>query len=173
MIIQSPWRMMVLGVIDVKIVIVYDSQFGNTEKIALAIRDGISPGHIVNVVRAAAGSQHDLHGADLLFVGSPTHGGRCTQPVKLFIEALPADALRGMRAAAFDTGMKAEGQGFVVRRVVRFFGYASSRMAPMLQAKGAGETRTETFAVAGREGPLLEGELERARAWGRTVAERV
>lgn len=155
-----------------KIVIVYDSQFGNTEKIAHAIRDGIGPGHIVNVVRATAASQQDLHGADLLFVGSPTHGGRSTEPVRLFIDLLPADALRGIRAAAFDTGMRAEDQGFVVKRVVKFFGYASARIAPALQAKGAGETRKETFAVTGREGPLLEGELERAQAWGRAVADR-
>lgn len=155
-----------------KIVIVYDSQFGNTEKIAHAIRDGIGPGHVVNVVRAAAASQQDLHGADLLFVGSPTHGGRYTEPVRYFLDALPADALRGMRAAAFDTGMKAEGQGFIVKRVVRFFGYASARIVPALQAKGAGETRKETFFVADREGPLLDGELERAGNWGRAVAQR-
>lgn len=155
-----------------KIVIVYDSEFGNTEKIAHAIREGIGPGHVVNVVRAAAASDQDIHGADLLFVGSPTHGGRCTEPVRQFIDKLPAAALQGMRAAAFDTGMRAEGQGFVVKRVVKFFGYASTRMAPLLQAKGAGETRTETFAVSGREGPLLDGELTRAETWARSVVER-
>jgi flavodoxin len=155
-----------------KIVIIYDSEFGNTEKIALAIRDGIGPGHVVNVVRAAAASHQDTHGADLLFVGSPTHGGRCTEPVRQFIDKLPSTALQGLRAAAFDTAMRAEGQGFVVRRVIKFFGYASTRMVPLLQAKGAGETRTETFAVLGREGPLMDGELVRAGAWARSVVER-
>jgi len=155
-----------------KIVIVYDSDFGNTEKISLAIRDGIGPGHVVNVVRAAAAGNQDLHGADLMFVGSPTHGGRCTEPVRQFIDNLPANALKGMRAAAFDTGMRAEDQGFVVKRAVKFFGYASTRMAPLLQAKGAGETQTETFAVIGREGPLPDGETARAGTWARSVVER-
>ena len=77
-----------------KVVIIYDSTFGNTESIAMAIRDGIGPGHTVNLLRAAAASADDLNGADLLLIGSPTHGGRSTEPVKVFLDNLPAGRLK-------------------------------------------------------------------------------
>ena len=57
-----------------KALIVYDSTYGNTEKIAKAIGVAI-PGE-VKVQRAAEVDVVELNSYDLLIIGSPTQGGR-------------------------------------------------------------------------------------------------
>jgi len=53
---------------------------------------------------------------------------------------------------------------------VRVFGYAAAPIAGRLVKKG-GELAVppEGFYVASGEGPLVEGELERAAAWARQI----
>jgi hypothetical protein len=53
---------------------------------------------------------------------------------------------------------------------VRIFGYAAKPIGKRLQKKG-GElaVQPEGFHVGDTEGPLLEGELERAGLWARQV----
>jgi hypothetical protein len=75
---------------------------------------------------------------------------------------MPVFAGRGS-AAAFDTRMSA--------RWVRVFGYAADRIASALKRKGwTAAARAEGFYVTGKEGPLKEGELERATAWARAIS---
>lgn len=152
-------------VIFMKVVIVYDSQFGNTEKIAYALGDAIGAMHEVQVIKASSATVKSIEGIGLLLVGSPTHGGRGTEAVKAFLGSLPEKSLAGVRAAAFDTAMTQENQGFFIKKVIKFFGFASSRLGVELQAKGAALAGAESFGVLDREGPLREGELERAKAW--------
>ena len=54
---------------------------------------------------------------------------------------------------------------------VKLFGYAAEPIAARLEKKG-GELAVppEPFYVGGTEGPLLEGELERAEDWARQIA---
>lgn len=66
-----------------KALIVYDSTHGNTEKLARSMGDSVTPG--TKVVRAAEVKPSDFDGVDLLVAGSPTIGGRPTQPVQTFL----------------------------------------------------------------------------------------
>ena len=70
-----------------KALIVYDSVYGNTEKIAKAIGSGI--GGDVKVLRADEAKVPETNGIDLLVVGSPTQGGRATQAIRDFIKKIP------------------------------------------------------------------------------------
>jgi flavodoxin I len=145
-----------------KALIVYDSVHGNTEAIAKAIGDAI-PGE-VEVVRAGEVGSPDLGELDLLIVGAPTYGGRPTPPVRDFLGSVLAGALEGASVAAFDTRIPA--------RWVRIFGYAAGKIARRLEGLGGTlVVSPEGFFVKGTEGPLLEGEVERAAGWAKEVVE--
>lgn len=148
--------------------VIYDSQFGNTRKVAEAIGKALGPGATVahiNEMKIAA-----LAAAELLVVGTPTHGGRPSQPMQQFLNNIAPDGLKDVRAATFDTGIPADGQKAFMRFIVKFFGYASKRLAKILKSKGANIIAAETFFVLGKEGPMKDGELDRAKEWGRGLS---
>ena len=138
--------------------VVYESMHGNTEKIAQAV--GKALGSKVKVTRVAEASSSQIKGVDLLVVGSPTYGGKQTPGVLAFLNSIPAGALKGVRVAAFDTR--------ITWRFLRLFGFAAEKTLAALVAKGgtrAGEPRG--FFVRGSNGPLADGEIEKAAAWAK------
>jgi flavodoxin I len=145
-----------------KALIIYDSLYGNTEQIAKAIGQGM--GGEVKVARVGEAGPGEIGAYDLLVIGSPTQGGKHTVAMKAFLDNLAPDALQKKRAAVFDTRIKT--------KLVKIFGYAAGRMADALVGKGVGLVApAEGFLVKGTKGPLVEGELERAAAWGKKVIE--
>jgi hypothetical protein len=67
--------------------------------------------------------------------------------------------------AAFDTRIQA--------KWVKLFGYAAGRIAGRLKEKGGLLVSSpEAFFVKGKEGPLKEGELERAADWAKEVVKK-
>ena len=149
----------------VKLLVVYDSVYGNTAQIAEALIEGGSVHPDSRVYKVTESAPDALDGIDLLLVGSPTHGGTFTEPVKNFLAAIPKDGLRGMRAAAFDTSFSEETQTGLAKFAISLFGCAAPKIGEQLSAKGASLVAAETFIVLDTEGPLQAGELERARAW--------
>jgi flavodoxin len=157
-----------------KALIVSDSVFGNTARIADAIRAGLAGRAEVIAVKPsdpAAAISKPI--PDLILAGSPTRGFRPMPSVVQWIASIPADGLKGGRVAAFDTRMAAEDvKSRVGRFVVTRFGYAAESLLKRLTAKGAAAAApAEGFFVKGTEGPLAEGELERAADWARRIAE--
>jgi flavodoxin I len=145
-----------------KALIVYDSVYGNTEKIARAIAEAITPSGEVKVLRAGEANPSELESIDLLIVGSPTHGGRPTPAIQDFLNRVPS--LRGINVAAFDTRS--------ATKFARVFGYAAGRIARNLKGKGGTLMASpEGFFVTGTRGPLKEGELERAAGWAKGILE--
>jgi flavodoxin I len=145
-----------------KIVVVYDSVHGNTKAIAEAAAEALKPFGAVSLSRPGVLPRPDWKSVDLLLVGSPTLGGRPTPAIREFLDGIPAGALQGAATAAFDTRMD--------MWVARIFGYASVRIASALTARGGREAAApEGFLVKGREGPLREGEAERAAAWAKRL----
>ena len=142
-----------------KVVIVYDSQFGNTEKIAQAIADalGIKGGN--RLIKADIVKPTDLEGIDALIVGSPVHAWGPTGKMKAFLKALKPSSLSGVKAAAFDTGFKP-----------RIAGSAAKKIEKALKKSGCSiAIPGEKFVVTGNEGPLADGELDRARIWAKDL----
>lgn len=175
------------------VAVVYESLFGNTRDIAEAIAAGIrqaNPAARVTVLRVAEAGPGQVAEAGFLVVGGPTHimrmssertrqmglqgngksgkdQRRRTEPepgaagpgVREWLAALPM-ARPGAGAAAFDTRLRyplAGGAARPIARQLRRHGYR-------VTAKATG------FLVDDAEGPLHEGERERARAWGATLA---
>jgi flavodoxin I len=136
-----------------KALIVYDSGFGNTEKVARIIGEAIGG----QVLRVGEVNPADLKGFDLLIVGSPTHGGFQTKGIDGLLKALPA--LGGLKVAVFDT-----------RTRKTIFGYAAPKISQRLEkAGGKLVAPPEGFFVIGKQCPLEDGELERAAAWAKCL----
>ena len=143
-----------------KTLVIYDSLYGNTRIIAQAITDAI-PGDVKMVhVNEVNASQLSIY--DLLIVGAPTHGGRASEAVSSLLGQIEAAALIGVKVAAFDTRL--------TWWWLRLFGFAAPKIAMTLKKKGGTLIGTpEGFFVTGGEGPLQDGEVERAAAWAREI----
>jgi flavodoxin len=143
--------------------VIYDSVFGNTEKIAQAIAAALG----TQAVPVSQAEADQLRGFDLLVVGSPTRGFRPTEGIAKLLNGLPKNHLAGMRVAAFDTRIVLE---TIDSKALRFLvdkgGYAASTIAKALEKKGGQlAAPPEGFFVTGEQGPLRDGELQRAAAW--------
>jgi flavodoxin len=143
-----------------KTLVVYDSTYSNTEKIAKAIGSGIKGD--VKVLHAAEANPADFASFDLIVIGSPTYGGRPMPSVADLMNKISESAVKGKNVAAFDTR--------IPTKIVKIFGFAADRIAKNLKDKGANlVVPAEGFFVNGKEGPLKAGELERAAAWAKTL----
>lgn len=144
-----------------KTLVVFDSTYGNTEKIARAIGEAMVGE--VRVLRVGEVQGQELDSIDMLIVGSPTHGGRPTPAIQDYVNKLSSNTLKGKRVAAFDTRFSS--------MFVKIFGYAADKISDGLK-KGYGDLAlpSEGFYVKSTKGPLKEGEVERAVDWAKKLA---
>jgi flavodoxin I len=160
-----------------KAVVIYDSVYGNTEKIARAIAEGLSDAmgapDGVQVVKVGDVQPDRLAGWDLMLVGAPTHGSGPCPAMRDFLKGIPKEALSGVKVAAFDTRTdvnKLSGLVRVFGRILDRFGYAAEKISSNLEKQGGHAiVPAEGFIVKGTQGPLEDGELERAADWARQI----
>ena len=151
-----------------KALVVYHSFFGNTQKIAEAI--GKSMGSIP-VLKVADVKGDDLLHLDYLVVGSPTRAFQPSPEITRLLKAIPPGRLKSTRVAAFDTRMAIEEVNVgILKFFARILGFAAKPIANLLVRKGGTlAVPPEGFFVKASEGPLKEGELERATAWAKQI----
>ena len=143
---------------------IYDSQFGNTGKVAEAIAAAIPKSKLARVGDTII----TLSSYDLLIIGSPVQGGRSTATLQNWITSLPN--LKGSRAAVFDTRFQEDKQNIALKLLMKTIGYAAPKIAKSLESKGATLIAPpEGFIVTSKEGPLKTGELERATSWAKSL----
>jgi hypothetical protein len=162
-----------------KALIVYESMFGNTGKVARAVAAGLSGTMEVEVREVSTAPAQLADPVDLIVVGGPTHAFSLSRP-STRADAIAKGATQGSsdvgirewltqlergrhseRVAAFDT--RAE-------RVRRLPGSAAHKAAKLARHHGFRVVGVESFYVSDTAGPLLPDELERATAWGRRLA---
>jgi len=144
--------------------VIYDSFFGNTQKIAEAIGIALDNAAVKKVSEV---NLDDLEDLQLLVIGSPTRAFQASPDIKSFLKGLRAHDLSGVKAAAFDTRISIEmaDSGFL-RALINLFGYADKKIEKALIKNGAKiSINSEGFCVQESEGPLVEGELDRAQDW--------
>lgn len=153
--------------------VIFDSVFGNTEKVARAIADALGSGATVEILQAPKVTPEQLLEYEILVVGSPTRGFRPTEEVTDLLKGIQSKALKGITVAAFDTRFKAdEIESAGLRFVVKTGGYAAKRIAKRLEKAGGNlVVPPEGFYVEDTEGPLKPGELERAEEWAKAILE--
>lgn len=135
--------------------VVFDSNYGNTQKIAEAIAGELG----ARAINVSDLGQENLDLVQMIVVGSPIIGWRPTEKISGFLDGLEDGRLKGTKAAAFDTRVKSW-----------YSGNASKKIAKKLQKAGAemvGEPNC--FYVKDKEGPLAKGEIEKAVAWAKSL----
>lgn len=157
-------------------VVVYESHWGNTAAIARAIAEGIGPearALATDEATPAVLGSADLvvAGAPVMAFGLPTEGIRTTAAtdrkaptpadvshpsMREWLEGLPSGKAF---SAAFETRLRWS-PGGATSAIDK--GFAKAGYRPISKA--------QKFVVTGSYGPLREGELERARAWGAELA---
>jgi flavodoxin len=156
-----------------KALVAYDSAYGNTEQVARAIGNALGPEEDVEILRVGDVTPEHLAGLSLLVVGSPTQKFSPTGATNRLLKSIPKDGLKGVNVAAFDTRItEAEVERVkILGFFVKIFGYAAEPIGSKLEKKG-GELvgPPQGFYVGGTEGPLLDGELDRAAAWAKEMA---
>ena len=154
-----------------KILVVYDSVFGNTEKIALKIGEELG----AETIKVSEVSYDQLIGLDCLVVGSPTRAFNPTKAITSFLKGIPSSQLTGIKVASFDTRMDTKKVGnAVLSFMVNFFGFADKPIENRLKKKGGIiAVPSNGFIVEDSEGPLRDGELDRAADWARAIKDSV
>src|SRR5579864_5986480 len=145
--------------------VLYESEFGNTKKVADYIGKTLEARGPVRVSPIGAYNPSLLEGVDLVFVGGPTQAHSMTLTMRRFldrIESRPA----GIKAAAFDTRVKGP---------VFLWGSAAREIDRRLRDSAFGVVaEPESFLVTLGKAPVLHpGEDARAAAWAISVADRV
>jgi flavodoxin len=146
--------------------VVYHSEFGNTRQVAEAIAEVFQGADTVRTLSADRLTAAELQDVDLVVMGTPTHKMNLPETVRPVFEELPRRILCGVPIAAFDTSYK------MSTFLARFT--AAKRVDRNLRKLGGKRlVPPETFHVEEHhEGPLYDGELERAKAWAETILSR-
>lgn len=166
--------------------VVYESVFGDARAVAQAIAAGLAETLPADAVPAQLAPPEIGDDVALIVVGGPNHAFGMPRPatresaVRQYGADL-ADTATGLRewldavhvhaaavpAAAFDT--RASGHPALAR-----MDHAARTEEKALGKLGAKVVApAEHFFVADTTGPLVDGELDRAREWGRVLAELV
>ncbi len=140
-----------------KSLVIYDSVHGNTKTIAETVAKELGSDTVVMSVPEF--KPEYLEEVKLLVVGSPTIAWQPTMKMMDLLLTFKKKQLDGFKAAVFDT------------RVELFIhGDAAGKIAVELARAGAViVTPPMGFKVKGKEGPLKQGEVERAAAWARSL----
>lgn len=119
--------------------IIYDSVFGNTERIARAIAGQLEPARLLRVEEA---EMLDRLVCDLLIVAGPTHRQKMRPALRAWLKHLPRKTLKEVPVATFDTRY----------RMSRFLtGSAAIQIASLLR-------RAEAWLVVPPESFFMERE---------------
>jgi hypothetical protein len=169
-----------------KALIIYESMYGNTRAVAEAVATGLRTGFDTEVRPVAEVTPEDLAEADYVVVGGPTHvhgmsrpstrkeAAKAAQDPKAELTLEPGAQGPGLRewfkgaatgagksAAAFDTRLSAP---------PLFTGRASSGIVKRLRRLGFEPIAEPVSFLVDKKNRLLDGELERAEAWGKQLA---
>jgi flavodoxin len=153
--------------------IVYDSTFGNTERIARAIAERLGSARLIRAEEAGEFGGIDC---DLLIVAGPTQRHGASPAMREFLERIPRGTLKDVPAAAFDTRYR-------MSRLLS--GSAAARIASRLKRAGARLVVPPESFFMQRDVPpqgekrrhereqLEPGEEERAAEWAAIILERM
>jgi hypothetical protein len=169
-----------MGGSPVRALVVNESMFGNTARLARAVGRGLEGnGATVTVADVREAPDALTADLDLLVVGAPTHAFSLSRPgtradavrqgapaeraatgLREWLESVRVEG--GVRVAVFDTR---------VSKVRRLSMAAGPRAARLGRRRGLTLAGTPVaFLVDDVQGPLRAGELDRAEAWGRSLA---
>ena len=147
-----------------KSIVIYETRSGNTRQIAEVIAGVLASRGAVDLLPTEEGPAAFPEDTDLIVVGGPTEGRGMTRPMASFLDRLAPRALNAVPAAAFDTRLR-------LPRLLT--GSAALGIARRLRAAGATLIVPEESFKVSRAPLLQKGELERAEAWAKLLADAI
>ena len=147
-----------------KAIVCYDSRYGNTEIISLAIVRGLKAGGVddVLVMKLKTADEEDFKDRELWIVGSPTRWGSATFGLRTLLKNAINYEGKDKRAAVFDTRFENMHRGAAEKLKIIFERSNITLVLP-----------PESFMVMAIKGPLAEGEEARAEEFGKRIADQV
>ena len=147
-----------------KALVVYETKYGNTEKIAVALSDGLKSGGLAtDCVKVQDLDVAKVDQCDFLAVGGPTHAFGISGEIKNFLKKLEKVKLRGKKAFAFDTKFKR-----------RLYGSAAGKIEDKLKEMQFEIVMAHSSAIVGKtKGPLEENAEEKFRQIGIEIAKQI
>jgi menaquinone-dependent protoporphyrinogen IX oxidase len=145
-----------------KVIVVYDTKYGNTELVANKIREGVEAEGIdtdINDVKEVDFGR--IADYDAILIGAPVHFGAPSRTITKFIDKLGGLKLKGDWTAVFDTYMKTDFEKGVKPMEARL-----NEKVPRLKLIVPGLS----IQVDGMKGPFVEGELPKCEAFGKRIA---
>jgi len=147
-----------------KVIVVYESKYGNAKLVAETIAEGMGQVEGVETIVSEV-KEVDLKKVpdyDAILVGSPTHIDRPTGGIKKFIGKLGKLPLEGKSFAAFATYL-----------LDKSFEQATKRLEKRISEKVPGAKLAApglSIRVAGMKGSISEGELSKCKEFGNRIA---
>jgi menaquinone-dependent protoporphyrinogen IX oxidase len=149
-------------------IIIYDTSYGNTKKVAETIAETLKESGIeadffkVNEVKNLSAKDYDF-----LVLGSPTKFGTMSFAVKFFLGKMKSEEWINKPFAAFDTENP---ENIEKARAENKEWSAAEKIAAKLKEKKMNQLLPVLkAAVLGQKGPLVDGEIERAKEFARTL----
>ncbi len=149
-----------------KAIVIYDSKFGNTEKIARALAEGLKEkGAKVDSIEVGKVDVDKLVEYDFIAIGGPTHIAGMSESIKEFLEKLKTVDLSGKKGFSFDTRIQSRFNRFDLNS-------AAKRIERKMKKMKIKIVKSRKSAIVdGREGPLEEGAEEVFKQTGAEIVE--
>jgi len=148
-----------------KVLIVFDTKHGNTQKVAELIVDGLNSveGNETEVANVKDFDLNEDKTYDIIIIGSPNHMGSHTKSIKKFINNFSSTTVKINSFAVFDTYMKGDFEKAVKKMEKQLTkNFPNSTMAlPGLSIK-----------VGGMKGPIVEEDLSKCKEYGIELAKK-
>ena len=142
-----------------KVLVAYDTKYGNTKKVAEFIAEGIKTVEEnevdINHVNNIDLSKDEIY--DLIVIGSPNHMGSHTKKVKKFLTNLSKAPLKGKSFAVFDTYQSKDFE----KAVKKLEKQITETMPDMNKALSG-----LSIQVTGMKGPILQDDLPKCKEFG-------
>ncbi|MFB0514134.1 MAG: flavodoxin family protein [Candidatus Bathyarchaeia archaeon] len=149
-----------------KVIVVYESKYGNTKLVAETIIEGMNEVEGIETVLGEL-KEVDLNKVsdyDAILIGSPNHWGGPVGGIKKLIDKLGKFDLKAKWVAVFDTYLGGDFEKAVKKMEKRIGEKVPEfkQIAPGLSIK-----------VQGMKGPLVEGELPKCKEFGNKIATQI
>jgi flavodoxin len=146
-----------------KAIVVYDTKYGNTKKVAEDITSGIEGEGIEVTLKAVKDTtSNEVTQYDLFVIGAPTHIGNAKKDTKKFLKKLKGTNLSSVKFAAFDTRLNNAPKGATIKIEKLLTELGATKVADGL-----------AIAVTGMKGPLEDASEEKSKSFGSELAKKI
>ena len=147
-----------------KALIVYDSIYGNTRKVAMALSRGLEAGGIYVDSKFVSDCRPDeLEDYDIIGIGGPTHFHGVSKSIKLFLSKLEKIKLKDKTGFAFETKAEVPLAGSAGKKIMKSLKKMDLKIIDV----------NITGKVLEKEGPLVESTLKVMEQLGITISDKV